>query len=51
MVRVDFQKKVRWVGFTLAEAVEFRKMLDEHIDSLLGERFGSRKEARDGFRA
>ena len=40
LIRVDFQRKVGSIGFTLAEAIRFRELWDQHISALMKYRSG-----------
>ncbi len=34
LIRVDFQRKVGSIGFTLQEAIVFRELWDKHVEAL-----------------
>ena len=46
-IRVDFQKKVGMIGFSLQDAIVFRKLLDQHIESLQKMQHGVGNGRRD----
>lgn len=40
MIRIDFQKKVGWLGLSLQDALVLRELLGVHIDALQKLQFG-----------
>jgi len=40
LIRVDFQRKVGSIGFTLEEALRFKELWNKHIDALIASQTG-----------